>query len=431
MNHRQPPHSKEAEQSVLGTVLLRPSSLDDILEIVKAEDFYIHAHRKIFQAMTDMSTNDEQVDVLTLSSRLDKLGDLEAAGGVEYLGELAGSVVTANHFKSYSVIVKDFSTRRNIAEVCSDYYHRSFDEDDPESVLNAFQSDSLALTTQVGEKFHCGLAEAARDTLLMYEDIEKHGWDKSGVPTGVGKLDNLLCGLKPGQHVVIGARTSIGKTSMALCWTLAQLKAGHRVAYFSPEMTRTEIAEKLISSISGVDPMIAKRGKLTDMQWEEIANATNLFQEYDLTILDGHSYSVADIRREARRMKKDRLDILYIDQLQHLQPPPGEKDENKAVGKNSRALKVLAKELGIPVVVVSMLTQDDRGSQNKRPGLGNLRGSANIEYDANIVILLHRDITSNGESVEMECILAKNRGGKTGFVNLTFDRVHNRIWGEW
>ena len=434
------PYNMQAEQSVLGAVLLKPETLTDLVEIIRPEMFYTRQNAQIYSEMLRLFTSDQTIDFVTLLDAVISDGVFPSADEAKvYLTGLAETVPSISNVKAYAQIVQEKYLVRQLMGVAKDILQDAGDEPDADLLLeNAEQRiyeirsgrDSSALTP---------LSSSMVETLTNLQKISGPDADKyKGIPTGFRLLDTVLTGLGRGDLVILAARPGMGKTSFALNVALNVAKSEKKtVAMFSLEMSREQLATRLLSSEACVENTRLVTGSLRETDWEKIAAAAGVLNRVDIRIDDNPMLSVADMNAKCRRI--DSLGLVVIDYLQLMTSASGGRSgENRqqVVSEMSRMLKVMAKELNVPVICLSQLSRANEKRDDKRPMLSDLRESGAIEQDADIVMFLYRDDYYNEDSEKRniaECIVAKNRHGETGKVELrwmpeytTFATLENR-----
>ena len=429
------PHDLEAERSVLAAMLLSQDVLNECLSSVRHDDFYLYSHRVIYQAMSMMFDRGMPVDPISLADYLKSEGTLERVGGMEYLLELNGNSFALASWRHHLDIMRRHATLRQIITASARITSLAFDApEDTKEVVERAESMLLDVTTRDIDNTFQPLEQIMGD---LYNELGEMCADPegmTGVRTGYPGIDNHLQGLRPGQMVVIGARPGVGKTSFALNLATNAAANGASVAMFSLEMSKIEIAQRLLSAQAKI-PLTSIRGaRIQDNQWPTIMEATRDLSQLDIMIDDTPGTTVTEIRAKARRMLRGKSNgLIIVDYLQLLSPPAGgRRSDNRAteVSEMSRGIKIMAKDLGVPVIALSQLNrglESRTGKYGKRPQLSDLRESGSIEQDADIVILLDRSMTEEEAEREerpdmgvTEFIIAKNRSGPLGIVSLMF-----------
>lgn len=431
---RMPPQNIEAEQAVLGAIFLEPSSLTLASEILMPEDFYRAAHQKIFNVMLKLNDEGKAVDLITVTEELSATNLIEDIGGVSYLSELAGSVPTAANIEYYARIVEEKSLLRRLirtaTNIATDGYTR---EDEVETVLNEAEKSIL----EVAQRKNAGAFQNIKDVLVRtYDNIElmhSRVGDITGIPTGFTELDRMTAGFQRNDLIIVGARPSVGKTAFAL--NIAQnvaIKAGENVAIFSLEMGAEQLVMRMLCAEGNIDAQRLRTGSLTDDDWGKLVMAMGSLSNAGIYIDDTPGIRVNEIRAKCRRLKQEHgLGMILIDYLQLIvgSGRPGE-NRQQEVSEISRALKQLARELEVPVIALSQLSRGVEQRQDKRPMMSDIRESGSIEQDADIVAFLYRDDYYDKESENkniIEIIIAKQRNGPVGTVQLAFVKEYNKF----
>lgn len=431
---RLPPQNIEAEQAVLGAIFLEPSSLTMASEILIPEDFYRAAHQKIFNVMLKLNDLGKAVDLITVTEELAAAKLLEDTGGVSYLSDLASSVPTAANIEYYARIVEEKSLLRRLIRtatgIASDGYSR---EDEVEALLSEAEKNIL----EVAQRKNAGAFHNIKDVLVRtYDNIElmhNRVGDITGIATGFAELDRMTAGFQRNDLIIVGARPSVGKTAFAL--NIAQnvaTKTGENVAIFSLEMGAEQLVMRMLCAEGNIDAQRLRTGSLTDEDWGKLTMAMGSLASTGIYIDDTPGVRISDIRSKCRRLKQEHgLGMILIDYLQ-LILGSGRSGENRQqeVSEISRSLKQLARELQVPVIALSQLSRGVEQRQDKRPMMSDIRESGSIEQDADIVAFLYRDDYYDKESENkniIEIIIAKQRNGPTGTVQLAFVKEYNKF----
>ncbi|WP_091702701.1 replicative DNA helicase [Anoxybacillus pushchinoensis] len=431
---RLPPQNIEAEQAVLGAILLEPSALTSASEILIPEDFYRAAHQKIFRTMLQLSDRGEPVDLVTVTSELADANALEEVGGVSYLTELANAVPTAANVQYYAKIVEEKSILRRLirtaTSIAQDGYTR---EDEVEDVLNEAERKIL----EVSQRKNTTGFQNIKDVLVQaYDNIEmlhNRKGEITGIPTGFIELDRMTAGFQRSDFIIVAARPSVGKTAFAL--NIAQnvaTRTGENVAIFSLEMGAQQLVMRMLCAEGNINAQNLRTGKLTPEDWGKLTMAMGSLSNAGIFIDDTPNIRVSEIRAKCRRLKQEQgLGMVLIDYLQLIQGS-GRNRENRQqeVSEISRSLKALARELDVPVIALSQLSRSVEQRQDKRPMMSDLRESGSIEQDADIVAFLYRDDYYDKESENkniIEIIIAKQRNGPVGTVQLAFVKEYNKF----
>ncbi|HLE36971.1 MAG TPA: replicative DNA helicase, partial [Candidatus Acidoferrales bacterium] len=424
------PHNLDAERSVLGAVLLDNHTLDAAIEKLKPEDFFLDQHRRVFQQMIVLGEAQQAIDLVTLTEQLHRQGDLEAAGGTAYLAQLVDGVPRISNIEHYARIVKEKSMLRGLIHQTHAIQQQAFEaEEEADTILDYAESSIFQLAEERVRAGLIGARELVQKNIGRLEQIFKEGKRITGLSTGYAQLDNLTSGLQPSELIILAARPSMGKTSLAL--NLVENVAIRReekpapVAVFSLEMSKESLLQRLLASEARVDSHKFRTGHLGRDDWARMTQALARIAEAPLWIDDAGSSSVVEIGAKARRMKRDKgLSLVIVDYLQLISSRGRFNSRNDEVSSMTRGLKGLAKELKVPVIVLSQLTRAPERDE-RRPQLADLRDSGAIEQDADVVIFIHRpnvykhDQTPE-ERAEAEIIIAKQRNGPTDKVGFVF-----------
>lgn len=423
-----PPQHIEAEQSVLGGILIDPKAITAVSDILEPDDFYKPAHRTIFEAMLDLDRDRHAVDLVTLSGRLKGKKQLEEIGGISYLSELANNVPTSSHVMHYANLVHKKRVLRDLIGAAYEISALGWNEDrNIDEVLDDAEQKLFRVSQKTGSPT---LHHIKHDLKQALERIELlHGGERilRGVPTGFPELDDILAGLQKSNLIVLAARPSFGKTALSLDIARhAALKERIPVGFFSLEMSRSEIVDRLISSEAGVNLWQLRTGRLQKESFELINDALDRLSQAHIFIDDTASQTVLQIRTMARRMQAERtLGLIIVDYLQLITPARDIESMVQQVTEISRGLKSLARELSIPVLAVSQLSRAVEHRTDKRPQLSDLRESGSIEQDADVVMLIHQPYRNRENAHEQnicEILIAKHRNGPIGSRKLYFNK---------
>jgi replicative DNA helicase len=437
MIDRLPPQSIEAEQSVLGAVLIDRDTMIEIADFLKPEDFYRQAHARIYAVMLDLSERREPIDIVTVSESLERGGDLEAIGGRSYLGTLSNSTPTAVHAAQYARIVERKAVLRNLIGAAGKIAGIGYE--DPAEISEAIDRAEAELFAVSERRVSAGfspLKSLLHDAYDRLDYLHAHRGEISGVRSGFGDLDALTTGLQKSDLVILAARPSVGKTSFALnIAEHAAVRDKQSVGIFSLEMSKEQLVLRLLSSVSGIDSQRLRTGFLEELDFARIAPAMNALSEAPIYIDDTPNISTMELRTKARRLQAEvGLDLVIVDYLQLMQSSVTTKDANRVqeVAEISRGLKALARELKVPVLALSQLSRQPEMRESKEPRLSDLRESGSIEQDADLVMFLYRekergsdDQQTEGEVVKLK--LAKHRNGPTGEIDLWFKKAQTRF----
>jgi len=436
-----PPHSVEAEQSILGGLLIDNKAIDRIAGQVSASDFYRNDHRIIFTHISKLIDNNDPADIVTVAESLEQNAELTKVGGVAYLGLVADNTPTASNISGYAKIVRERSIMRNLVEVGSDIVESAFSPQgkDAQQLLDESESKIFQIA-DAGASEKLGfidikelLPKAAQRIDDLYQLDDPNG--VTGVPTGYADLDQKTAGLQPGDLIIIAGRPSMGKTSLAL--NIAEhvgMEAGLPVAIFSMEMGAAQLTMRLLGSVGKLDQHKMRIGQLEDEDWPKLTNALGVLNEAPIFIDEGSALNSYEVRARARRLHRQqgKLGLIVIDYIQLMSAANEQSTENRAteVSEISRSLKALSKELNVPVVALSQLNRSVESRPDKRPMMSDLRESGAIEQDADVIMFIYRDEVYNPETAEKgvaEIILSKQRNGPTGTVKLTFLGQYTRF----
>lgn len=434
LNDRIPPQNIEAEQAVLGAIFLEPQSLTLASEILIPDDFYRGSHQRIYSAMLKLNDQGKAVDLITVTAELAATNILEDTGGVSYLSELASSVPTAANIEYYAKIVEEKSLLRRLIRTATGIAQDGYSREDEVEVLLSEAEKSIL---EVAQRKNAGAFHNIKDVLVRtYDNIEvmhNRKGDITGIATGFAELDKMTAGFQRNDLIIVGARPSVGKTAFAL--NIAQnvaTKTGENIAIFSLEMGAEQLVMRMLCAEGNIDAQRLRTGSLTDEDWGKLTMAMGSLSNAGIFIDDTPGVRITDIRSKCRRLKQEHgLGMILIDYLQ-LILGSGRAGENRQqeVSEISRSLKQLARELQVPVIALSQLSRGVEQRQDKRPMMSDIRESGSIEQDADIVAFLYRDDYYDKESESkniIEIIIAKQRNGPTGTVQLAFVKEYNKF----
>lgn len=418
------PQNIEAEQSVLGSMIIDRNAIAQVGEALRGEDFYRENHKMIFQAIISLFQKDIPVDLITLLENLKSTERLEAAGGITYITQLRDSVPSTANLESYIKIVKDKSVLRRLIRSSSEIIEESYNkQDDVPKVLDGAEKRIFDIAQNREKSDFEAMSTVLERGFAEIERLYNNKGEITGVPSGFPELDAKTSGFQKGDMVLIAARPSMGKTTFALnIGEYAALRSGKSVVIFSLEMSKEQLAYKLLCSEANVDMLKLRTGNLEDQDWDNIAKASGPLAGAKIYIDDTAGISVMEMRSKCRRMKIEHgIDLIIVDYLQ-LMSGSGESRQQE-VSEISRSLKAIAKEMQCPVIALSQLSRAPEQRNDHRPMLSDLRESGSIEQDADLVMFLYRDEYYNKETEQKniaECIIAKQRNGPTGTVNLAW-----------
>lgn len=433
---RLPPQDLDAEMGLLGSMMLDRDGIGLVLQIIPREEsqrLYRPDHRKLFEVLVDIYDGGRAMDLIVVRSELERLGLLDELGGADYIIELAESVPSAAHIEHYARIVRDKSLLRDVIAACARITDDAYDHREPaQELLDAAEKRLFEVTEKRVRNQAVHLRDVLRHTFEQIETREGHYI--SGVPSGFVELDDLTSGFQPGELIIVAARPSMGKTALGLC--LAEhvgIDEGKAVAFFSMEMSRQQIAQRMLCSRGRVDSHKLRRNMLSDQEFHLLTEAATAMRDRPIYIDDTPGMSVMELRAKGRRLKMlHDIAAIYVDYLQLMSDPATARESRQhEIATISRGLKALARELSIPVIALAQLNRNPEGREGNRPRMSDLRESGAIEQDADMIILLHReeyykpdDPDSKGKA---ELIVAKQRNGPVGTVQLQFNHRYTRF----
>jgi replicative DNA helicase len=423
-----PPQNIEAEQSVLGAILLDNSALTTTLELLDYDDFYKDSHRRIFMSMTDLFDKNEPIDIITLTDHLKRKNDLESVGGTGYLTALVSLVPTSANIRYHCRIVREKAMMRGLLRSVTDIASNVYDgELDAEELMDFAEKTVFDLSEKRIKASFVTLKEVIKDSFQMIEQLYDKKEAITGVPSGFSKLDELTTGFQRSDLIIVGGRPSMGKTAFSL--NIAQhvgVNMKEPVAIFSLEMSKEQLAFRMLCSEAMVDSNSIRKGFIKKDDWHSLTSAASKLAESPIFIDDTSGMTVLEMRAKARRLKAEHgLSLVVVDYLQLMRGRGNVERREQEISEISRSLKGLAKELRVPVIALSQLNRgvETRGG-NKKPTLADLRESGAIEQDADVIIFLYRDEVYNKESQDnknkAEIIVAKQRNGPTDTITLSF-----------
>lgn len=429
---RIPPHSEEAEKCVLGALLIDKDAIVNVIEFLRPEHFYQDAHSRIFKAILSLYEERQPVDIVTLSERLKKQKSLRKAGGKTYLASLVNEVPTSAHVVHYGQIVKDLYTKRQLIVAGSKLVEMAFDEEmEAPKALDAAEQSIFALSQKHLPRTFMPVKDALAESFDRLDELQKSKAGLRGVPTGFRDLDDTLAGLQPSNLIILAARPALGKTSLAL--NIAQHVAVEEkmpVGFFSLEMSKEELVDRLLVSQADIDAWKLKTGRLDEEDFTKLSEAMGVLAEASLYIDDTPAISVLEMRTKARRLQVERgLKLLIVDYIQ-LVHGRGLENRVQEVTEISQGLKNLARELRVPLLAVSQLSRAVTRRGSTQPQLADLRESGSLEQDADVVMFLYREEEEDLENITLN--IAKHRNGPLRMIKLFFrgDRI-KFYGGEW
>lgn len=419
-NIKVPPHSEEAEASVIGSILIDQDAIVAVAEFLRPEHFYFEANSLIFKAILDLYEERSPIDLVTLTDKLKKNKSLTKIGGSAYLAELVSRVPTSANVEKYGIIVKDLWVKRQLIKAAAKISEISFDEGTEASeALDKAETEIFSLSQKHLRQSFTPIKEALEESFDRLDELHKRAGGLRGIPTGFKDLDNILAGLQPSNMIVLAARPGIGKTAFGL--NIARSVAVDYkipVGIFSVEMSKEELTDRLLVRQSEIDAWKLKTGRLEEEDFTRFSEAMGILADAPLYIDDTPGISILEMRTKARRLQVEKgLDLLIVDYLQLVK---GRNLENRVqeVSEISMGIKNLARELKIPIIAISQLSRAVEVRGGQRPRLADLRESGSIEQDADVVMFLYREDEDNPENVTLE--IAKHRNGPTGIVKLRF-----------
>lgn len=427
---RLPPHSVQAEQSVLGGLMLDNQTWDQIADRVTEGDFYNREHRQIFNAISLLADQGQPIDVVTIAEELERLGELAGLGGLPFLGQLAQETPSAANIRAYAEIVREHSVMRQLISVGTEISDSGFNPEGRKSaeVLDEAERKVFEIAEQKarGGSGFVSLKSVLPKVVDRIDEMFNSDSSITGISTGLHDFDEMTSGLQPADLIIVAGRPSMGKTTFAM--NVAEnvaLGSDRPVAVFSMEMPADSLTLRMISSLGRIDQHRIRSGKLNDEDWPRLTSAVNMLSNAKIFIDDTAAMSPTEVRARARRLKREQgdLGLIVLDYLQLMQCPGANENRATEISAISRGLKALAKELDVPVMALSQLNRNLEQRPNKRPVMSDLRESGSIEQDADLVVFIYRDEVYNEDSTDKglaEIIIGKQRNGPIGTVRMTF-----------
>ncbi len=435
MSTRIPPHSLEAEQSILGGLLIDRDAIDVVGDIVNVDDFYAPVNQKLFEAVKELHNKGQAVDLVTVTNFLQSKAQLDEIGGYDYLVSLFDKTFTAANIADHANIVREKSVVRKLISTTTQILEKSYKQDfaNADSLIDFAEGEIFKLGDKSSSSGLTGSMEIIKDAIQKLEERYQQKADVVGLATGFTELDKMTAGLHPGELTIVAARPSMGKTAFSL--NIAEsiaLRQKKTVAYFSLEMGKVSLMQRILSSEAKVSLTDLRTGRIQDTMWPKLINAASVLAEAPLYIDDTGALSPFEIRARCRRLKsKHSLDCIMIDYLQLMDLKQKVESRERAVSEISKALKMIAKELQVPVIALAQLNRSVESRSDRRPMLSDLRESGSIEQDADVIMMLYRDEYYDKEDPEKqggaEVIIGKQRNGPTGTVKLKFEAKYNRF----
>jgi len=422
---RVPPHSIDAEESVLGSILLSSDAANVALEKLHVDDFYKPAHQRIFEVIRQLFDANEPIDAVTVSEGLSRDGSLDRMGGIEALTRLIDSVPSTSNVEYYAGIVEEHALRRRLMRVGGDIGLIAGRTQEPiaEVVDQAEQAVFAVAERRVGDGLQ-NIDDLLGPAIEQAEELQRSGADVTGISTGYRDLDRKLTGLHPTNLLILAARPGMGKTSLMLNIAQNVALAGNTVAIFSLEMSREEIVTRMLCANGRIDSQKLRTGRLTESDFTKLSNAAGALYKQNIFVDDSPGLTVTEIRAKSRRLRRrPGLDLIVVDYIQ-LMNGSGQENRQQEIAMISRSLKSLARELNVPIIALSQLNRAVESREDKRPRLGDLRESGAVEQDADVVMFIYRDEYYSPDKVESkgiaEVVIAKHRQGGVGKVDMTF-----------
>ena len=430
---RVPPHNVEAEESVLGSMLLSKDAIAEVLELLREDDFYRPAHRTVFRSVLELYGHGDAVDAVTVQEELRRNGALADIGGAPFLHTLVASVPTAANAGYYARIVKEAGVLRRLIDVGTQIVQLGFETpQDTERAVDIAESLVYQVAQgRVTEDYH-SLRDVLTGTLEAIERLHEDHREITGVPSGFPDLDRLTSGLQPANLIIVAARPAVGKSTFGLDVARhAAVRAGVPTVVFSLEMSKTELVQRLMCAECTVDMQRLRTGRMEESDWTRLTRSLGKLADAPLFIDDSPGTTMMEIRAKCRRLKQRHgLGLVVVDYLQLMQPSRRFENRQQEVSEISRSLKLLAKELNVPVIAISQLSRQPEARSDRRPMLSDLRESGALEQDSDVVLFIYRDELYDPESArkgEADFILAKHRNGPTDTVTVTFQGQYSRF----
>ena len=431
---RVPPQNIEAEQSVLGAMLIKKEAITQAQELLRPDDFYREAPRIVFETMLELAGDNEAVDLVTLTEALRKKEMLEKVGGISFITALANYVPTAANIVYHAQIVKEKSELRHLIDAATEIASAAYEAtDDVKDIMDDAEKKILAVAAnQTGGAFE-PIRNIVIDTVGRVETLYENQGGLTGISTGFRDLDRDTSGLQKSDLILVAARPSMGKTAFTLNIATYAAMHGHTVAFFSLEMSKEQLVQRMLCSEGGIDSQRLRTGQLEDADWDRLINTADRVSKASIYIDDTAGINVMDLRSKARRLKAEHgLDLIVIDYLQLMQGRARSSSDNRQqeISEISRSLKALARELDVPVVALSQLSRSVESRTVKKPMLSDLRESGSLEQDADIVMFLYREDYYDQETERKnitEVIIAKHRNGPIGTIELFFQKEFTKF----
>ena len=432
-NDKMLPQSLEAEQAVLAAMFNDRDAILEVIPLLKESDFYRHDHGVLFATMRKMNEQNIPVDLVTITAQLDKDGNLEKAGGITYVAQIANSLGSASNIVHYASIVKEKAVLRDLISIASNISNRSYDDtEETEKILDDAERMVLEISQKRARSGLTPISEVIDNTLSQLEILSQKKEGLTGLTSGFIDLDRITSGWQKSDFIILAARPAMGKTAFALNMAQNAAIATHEpVAIFSLEMSKEQLVNRMVSSMAEIDQQTLRNGRIYGDDWVQLVNAIAPLAEAPVYIDDTPAISVREVRAKARRLKTERgVSLVIIDYLQLMGSTGRIESRQQEVSQISRSLKALARELDIPIIALSQLSRSVEQGQEKKPSLSHLRESGSLEQDADIVMFIYRDEYYNEDSEkkgQAEIIIAKHRNGATGSVDLSFRKEFTKF----
>jgi replicative DNA helicase len=428
-SHKLPPQNIEAEQSILGGILIENYAVNKVMEVLAPDDFYRESHRKIYKALIDLSERDEPADLITLTNELKNNGHLDSVGGASYIASLIDSVPTAANIEYYVKIVKEKAILRKLIQTSTEIITQSYeDRGDVEGFLDEAERAIFDISENRVRPSFYSVKDVIKDSFKILERLYEKKELVTGVPSGFRELDRLTAGFQPSDLIIVAGRPSMGKT--AFCLNVAQYAAIQKkipIAIFSLEMSKEQLGIRMLCSEAHVEGTKLRSGFLSESDWPRLTIAAGNLSDASIFIDDTAALTILELRAKARRLKTEQggLGMVIIDYLQLMKGRTRVESRQQEISEISRSLKALAKELRIPVIAVSQLSRKTEERTGNKPQLSDLRESGAIEQDADLILFIYRDeiynrSEDNPNKGKAEIIIGKQRNGPTGKVDLAF-----------
>jgi replicative DNA helicase len=420
------PQNIEAEEGVLGSIIIDPEAVVQVADFLRPDDFYRDAHRAIFQAVLDLYAERGPADLITICDELQRRGRLEEVGGAAYISALVNAVPTSANVEYYARIVERAAIMRRLIHAAGQMAALAYNETDANIALDKAEQLIFSISQRYNRSDFDDLRTLLEDYYEKLDKLHEQRGSLVGLPTGFHDLDKMTGGLQKSDLIILAARPAVGKSALALSLAYNTALKKNRVAFFALEMSKEQLVQRLLAMDAGIDQQRLRTGMIEDEEWERISHAIGRLSQMELYIDDTAGISTMEMRSKARRLAAERgIDLVIVDYLQLMQGHAGARNENRVqeISEISRSLKALARELDVPVLALSQLSRAVESRQSKVPQLSDLRESGSIEQDSDVVLFIYRDEVYNPESERKniaDIIVAKHRNGPTGQFSLYF-----------